>query len=517
MFLSKKIFSAKWFPLLFIIGVALFFRLYKLKEFYGFAHDQDLYSFIVRDILSGHFRLIGQLTSIDGVFIGPLYYYLLVPFYALFGYNSLSAYIVATSVAIATLLSIYHFFYKLFSPKAALIGVFLYASSLPLAFFDRWIVPTQPTILWSVWYLYALFITLKGDKRGLVVFGILAGLIWHIHVALLPLLFLIPVSMMMAKIDPHGLKAAVFSSSLKIRFFPRMNAGVFSLGIKYDRKYVLWAIAFFVFLTLPFWLFEIRHGFQQISGLIASIGQDRNGIKGVERLFLAIDGVAIGFAKFITYSRKAPFFVVYFFLSLSLAFLVKKHLLSKNQIKLLALWIILIIATQFISKRAISDYYFNNLVVVSLAIISLLLADVSEVKRSGILIGLGLMVFGFFNLHLLFSESKNDGYFYKEKLVREIKEDAAGKGFVCIGVNYIADLGAGVGFRYLLWYLNLKTIKPSSDIPVYDIYIPFYNYFPQPQIRYGLFGLKHPKDGNYDFTKCSDPSYQEQPLLGYTD
>ena len=478
--------AAKWFPLVLVIGIALFFRLYKLREFYFFEHDQDLYSFIVRDILSGHFRLIGQLTSIDGVFIGPLYYYLLAPFYALFGYNPLSAYFVATSIAVATLLSIYYVFYKLFSPKAALIGVFLYACSLPLAFIDRWIVPTQPTILWSIWYLYALFITLRGDKKGLVIFGILAGLIWHVHVALLPLLFLIPVSAMMAK-------------------------------IKYERKYILWGFAFFVLLTMPFWLFEIRHGFQQITGLIASIGQDRSGIKGVERLFLAIDGVAIGFAKFITYNRKPSFFVVYFFLSLSLAFLVKKHLLSKNQIKLLALWIILIIATQFASKRTISDYYFNNLVIVSLVIISLFLSEVSKVKGSGILIGLGLMVFGFYNLHLLFSESKNDGYFYKEKLVREIKEDAAGKGFVCIGVNYIADLGAGVGFRYLLWYLNLKTVKPASDIPVYDIYIPFYNYLPHPQIRYGLFGLKHPKEGDYDFTKCSAPSYQEQPLLGFVD
>ena len=486
MSLYKKVFDAKWYSLVLIIAMGLFFRLYKLKEFYGFAHDQDLYSFIVRDILSGHFRLIGQLTSIDGVFIGPLYYYLLAPFYALFGYNPLSAYFVATSIAVATLLSIYYVFYKLFSPKAALIGVFLYACSLPLAFIDRWIVPTQPTILWSIWYLYALFITLRGDKKGLVIFGILAGLIWHVHVALLPLLFLIPVSAMMAK-------------------------------IKYERKYILWAFAFFVLLTMPFWLFEIRHGFQQITGLIASIGQDRSGIKGVERLFLAIDGVAIGFAKFITYSRKAPFFVVYFFLSLFLAFLVKKHLLSKNQIKLLALWIILIIATQFASKRAISDYYFNNLAIVSLVIISLFLAEVSKVKRSGILIGLSLMVFGFYNVYLLFSESKNDGYFYKEKLVRDIKEDATRKGFACIGVNYIADLGTGVGFRYLLWYFDLKTVKPASDIPVYDIYIPFYNYFPQPQINYGLFGLKHPEDGNYDFTKCTDPSYQEQPLLGFVD
>ncbi|OGD90042.1 hypothetical protein A3D07_02515 [Candidatus Curtissbacteria bacterium RIFCSPHIGHO2_02_FULL_42_15] len=478
--------AAKWLPLVLIIGIALFFRLYKLREFYIFEHDQDLYSFIVRDILSGHFRLIGQLTSIEGVFIGPLYYYLLAPFYVLFGYHPLSAYFVATPVAVAVLLSIYYVFYKLFSSKAALIGVFLYASSLPLAFFDRWIVPTQPTILWSVWYLYALFITLKGDRKGLVMFGILAGLIWHIHVALLPLLLLVPVSIFFAK-------------------------------IKYERKYIFWAVGFFVFLTLPFWLFEIRYGFQQIAGLVASIGQDRNGIKGVERFFLAVDGASIGFAKFITYKWKAPYFVVYFFLSLPLIFLVKKQLLSKNQIKILALWMILIIATQFASKRAISDYYFNNLVVVSLAVTSLFLSEVSKVKRSGILIGLTLIIFGFYNLYLLFSENSNDGYFYKERLVQNIKEDATKRNFACIGVNYIAGFGSGVGFRYLLWYFNLKTVKPSLEIPVYNIYIPFYNYFPQPQINYGLFGLKHPEERNYNFTKCADPSYQEQPLLGFVD
>ena len=191
--------------------------------------------------------------------------------------------------------------------------------------------------------------------------------------------------------------------------------------------------------------------------------------------------------------------------------------MSKQHLKILALWILLIIATQFISKRAISDYYFNNLTVVSLAIISLFLAEVSTVKRSGILIGLSLVVFGFYNLHLLLVENQNDGYLYKEKLVRDIRENATKRDYECIGVNYVADFGSGVGFRYLLWYLNLKTVKPASDIPVYDIYIPFYNYFPQPQIRYGLFGLKHPEEGNYDFTKCSDPSYQEQPLLGFVD
>src|SRR3990167_9854920 len=109
--------AAKWFPLVLVIGVALFFRLYKLREFYIFEHDQDLYSFIVRDILSGHLRLIGQLTSIEGVFIGPLYYYFLVPFYLIFNYNPLAVIIPATFISVLTVVSVYYVFYQLFEKR----------------------------------------------------------------------------------------------------------------------------------------------------------------------------------------------------------------------------------------------------------------------------------------------------------------------------------------------------------------------------------------------------------------
>lgn len=481
----KKAKANKWFFLILIIIIALFFRLYKLEDFFIFEHDQDLYSFIVKDILSGHLRLIGQLTSIDGVFIGPLYYYLLAPFYLISRYNPLSAYFTSTIISLLCLLSIYYIFYKLFSHRAGLIGAFLYACSLPLAFFDRWIVPTQTTLLWSVWFLYALFLTLNRQKKGLPIFGILAGLVWHIHIALLPLLLLIPISVKLSK-------------------------------IRYEKREILIAIAFSAFLTLPFWMFELRHGFQQMSAMINSVSQNRNGIRGFERLFLAIDGGALGLVKFVYYKWKAPAALIYFIFASLALFLATKHLLSKNQIKILAFWIVLIICTQFLSRHAISDYYFNNLVILSLAIISLFLAEITKKDKSKILIITSLLLFAFYNLSLLLKESFSDRYLEKKKLVQDIKEDASRRNFQCVGINYVADLGTGVGFRYLLWYFGLKTVKPAKNIPVYNIYIPYYRYFASSTIKYGLFALEHPNSQNFDFSICNNPSYQELPLLGYT-
>lgn len=91
-----------------LLVIGLFFRVYKLSEFYIFEHDQDLYSWIVKDILvDGHLRLIGQVTSIEGLFIGPFYYYLLAPFYFIFNMNPLAAMIPANIINLLTAISLY--------------------------------------------------------------------------------------------------------------------------------------------------------------------------------------------------------------------------------------------------------------------------------------------------------------------------------------------------------------------------------------------------------------------------
>ena len=71
--------------LLVILTVGFIIRIVNGKEFFVYDHDQDLAGWVVKDVLvNHHIRLIGQLTSTPGVFIGPLFYYLLIPFYLAF-------------------------------------------------------------------------------------------------------------------------------------------------------------------------------------------------------------------------------------------------------------------------------------------------------------------------------------------------------------------------------------------------------------------------------------------------
>lgn len=69
-----------WLVLISALLIGAFTRTYQLIERYSYAHDADLAVWIAKDmVIDHHPRLIGQLTSSPGIFIGPLFYYLLVP------------------------------------------------------------------------------------------------------------------------------------------------------------------------------------------------------------------------------------------------------------------------------------------------------------------------------------------------------------------------------------------------------------------------------------------------------
>lgn len=194
-----------------ILLVGLFFRTYKAIEWFEFAHDGDLYSWIVKDIVvDKHIRLIGQMTTAHGIFIGPLFYYLLIPFFFLTKMDPVGAVIPITIIGVLTVASYYYVFSKLFNKEVGLIVSFFYAVLLSPVFFDRRVVPSTPTNLWLVWYFYTVVNILRGNYSVLPILGLLTGLIWHIHIALLPALAVIPVAVVLSKKLPNT-KQVVFS------------------------------------------------------------------------------------------------------------------------------------------------------------------------------------------------------------------------------------------------------------------------------------------------------------------
>src|SRR3989338_7958874 len=224
--------------LVLILLIGLFFRTYHIVEWLEFGHDADLNAWIVKDIIiNHHLRLIGQLTSAPGIFIGPFLYYLFVPFFLLTKMDPVGVLIPATILGIFTIFSYYYVFSKLFNKQVGLIGAFLHAVLISTIDLDMWIVPSITTPIWSIWYFYAIIKITRGDFSVLPLLGILIGLIWHVHIALAPILITIQIALFFARKIPNVKQIIVF-------------------------------LLITLFVSSPLIIFEARHNFSQTKSIV---------------------------------------------------------------------------------------------------------------------------------------------------------------------------------------------------------------------------------------------------------
>jgi len=481
-----------YFPLIGLICLAIVFRLYHFSRGFSFAHDQDLYSWIAKDIVVGHHqRLIGQLTSVEGIYIGSFYYYVMALFYAIFGMNPLSAAIPLTLLAIFDIISVFLIFRKHFGGKCAWIGSILMSFSMGIAYFDRWSVPTLPTLAWAIWFLATIIEAYKGNMKYLPIYGLLTALTWQIHIALLPIL-------------PLPVLAYIFGRN-KINYLWR----------KENMAWVGVAIAIFLLVISPLIIFEIKHNFSQITSIAKGLNLDAGGPTGIEKLVKVIDASGRELQQRLLFGENR-FNPVIYWLAFAFAaiFAVAKRTIDKKLTVVLFLWIGLILLAQFRSKRIVSEYYFTNLVPPVILIISLVLGKL----RLGWLYIAGAVYLAV-NIYWLVTMTDIDhSYYYRKEVVDAIRDDAELKGYDCVAINYIADAGVGVGFRYLFWYEGIKLVKAGSEgVPIYNIVIPWQVSEDEVWKHFGRFGIIRPGDTVMDESACDKEEYQLDPLLGYTE
>ncbi len=460
--------------ILLILIAAIFLRAFNFADYYIFEHDQDLYSWIVKDILvDHHIRLIGQETSIDGLFIGPLFYYLLVPFYWIGRMDPLMALYPALLISSATLISFYWIGNKLFGQKIALTASLLYAFSMGVVLYDRWIVPTLPTLLWSVWFFYLVMTIHLTRKINWLLMGVLLGLVWHIHIALAPLFLMIPF------LKP------------KIEFNKEFFKGV----------------SICLLLLTPFFLFEVRHHFQQTIGVFHSIGLDRGEVKGFARVVKVFDAFSrIQLSLWLP--DYGPFLPRNFIFLTGFIFLILAFFSRIKKIALL--WIVIILIAQIMTTRSVSEYYFASSWIITIFVVSFLFSKRFLIPVLIILIGI--------NSYLLLTRLPlGNSYQVKAEVVDYLKADASQNGYQCIGINYIADPGTKVGYRYLAWKKDLHLVQPGDGIAVYSIVSPWDRSPNETKNhRFGNIGVIPATPTEVDSSHCTSPSDQLLPLLGFT-
>lgn len=457
-------------PHLFILGlillIGLFFRSYQIVERFEFAHDGDLYSWIVKDIIIDHHpRLIGQLTSAPGIFIGGLFYYLLIPFFLLTKMDPIGVTGFGVIIGLLTIISYYSILTRLFNRTSGLIAAFLHAVLITSIGFDRWIVPTLPTKLWAIWYLYTLIMISRGNFSVLPILGILIGLIWHIHIALVSTLLVVPVSLFISRKIP-------------------------------SKKILLFSITTFFITSLPLILFEFRHNFSQTISIIQNLIIPQSGENGFPKLVKVLEMIAknnsalLFSPQSVSENLKLPLLIL---LLASTFLLVKKKLLKLKEVLIIFTWIIAIVLFFSISRIPISEYYFANLEIIFILFVSLLITIFIRYSKSTLYLTLFILVIILVRNTPSFINAKpyQAGYAYRKNVADYIARDARSRGFPCVGITYITKPGENVGFRYFFYLNKLHTVHPSLDVPVYNIVLPF-EYSKEVEKRIGVIGIIPP-------------------------
>jgi len=223
--------------LLIIILASAFFRLYRAGDLLGFYYDQGRDALKVQEILAfKDFPAVGPTTGIAGLFLGPFWFYLLVPFYWLSrGNPALTANFISLFDVGAVFL-IYWIGKEFYNRRFGLLAALFWGFSYYLVLSGRWLSNPSPVPFFTLLLILGLgkFFIQKKEKYLILIFTSLA----------------ICLQLEMA--------SAIF-------FLPSMIALWFIFKPKISHKKYLWiGLGIFFAFLIPQVVFEIKNKFLMV-------------------------------------------------------------------------------------------------------------------------------------------------------------------------------------------------------------------------------------------------------------
>lgn len=339
----KQFFKKYWLIILIWI-IGLFLRCYNQTDLLGFYYDQGRDAKMAQDIISGYnFPAIGPTTGIAGLFLGPFWFYLIVPGYFLGqGNPAIAAYFISFLESL-TIPLIYYFVKKYWNPKTAYVASILWSLSHYLIRSSRWF--SNPSSL-PTFVLIAMILLIKivKDKhyKLLPYLALIIGLSLQLEAA--SAIFFIPIILVFGLIN--------FSTILKIKL---------NIWLK--------SIIYFCSLLLPQAVFEIKNNFlisrNLIGFLTGKINSDSGKSWGIPDLSFLIKRTTVYYQAFFSkldtnITNYSIIFLVVFLIGI--LYLLLKY---RNNIfiKLQLLWLLipLLLLLFFIGNYGtLYDYYLTG-------------------------------------------------------------------------------------------------------------------------------------------------------------
>lgn len=388
-----------------IILLGFYLRIYRIKDYITFLGDEGRDVLVVYNILHGDLTLLGPTSSVGGFFLGPIYYYLMTPFLWLFRYDPVGPAVMVVMFGLATIFLVYKIGSEFFGTKAGLIAAFLYAVSPVVVIYSRssWNPNVFP--FFTIASLYALYKAVVTKK---IWFFVLAGILMGIN------------------IQTHYL--ATFVGVIMFFYVLLVNSDYKLKGlILLAKNYLLMFVGFIIGFS-PFLLFELRHGFPNMTNILKFIfcsgetnfkfpfctenvplvatGPTADFITHVSQVFMRLFGGLVlslpNSDKFWRYPDQIVnlWHIISFVLGLTaVGFFVYKFIKSRRdkslyqQYLLVFLWGLLGIGLFGFYKKSIYDYYFGFLFPFPFLIVGLLFSEIAErLKKFGIVFVAALLI-----------------------------------------------------------------------------------------------------------------------------
>ena len=165
----------KYWPIIVILVISAFFRLYKIGSYMEWLGDQGRDMIIIRDFLKhGNFFFIGPATSIGNMYLGPYYYYLVAPFLLLFNFNPIGPSIFVALLGVLTTYLLYFIGKKWFNKTTGLISALLFAISPVAIKYNTFSWNPNIMPLFALLFIYFFFTAIFEKKYKYFIFAVLA-------------------------------------------------------------------------------------------------------------------------------------------------------------------------------------------------------------------------------------------------------------------------------------------------------------------------------------------------------
>ena len=424
-----------------IIAVGALMRFWRIREYLTFLGDEGRDVLVVKRMLvDGKFTLLGPITSVGSIYMGPVYYYLTAPFLYLWRYDPVGP---AVMVALFSLLTIY-FIYRIgkdfFNPVVGLVAAFTYSISRLAVIYGKssWnpnVVPFFAVLL----IFSALKAVIEKNYKYLVLTGFCLGFLIQLHY-------------------------------VTLMFFPILFVLYLLLKPKVPLEYAILSLSAFLLAYSPFILFEIRHEFVNTKGAFNFMFQNNKEVATIySGWWDTIRDVTVRVFWRPLIVQSAEITKIFMVASILLVFLSLKEIIkikrSAIALKVILIWLIIGILSFGLYRGAIYDYYFGSLFAVPHLIFGLVFYLVWIKGKLGKIIAILILGFvAYFNIiHSPFMIEPNNMLKNTKEIADFVISKTDKKPY---NFALIADKNSDHAYRYFLEISGFKPVQienPAVD------------------------------------------------------